>query len=207
MEICRPHQCEYPLSTQCSPYHMWRLGKSETATIVWSDSGPRGGARPSSSGNPLSLAFVKCEDYPCDEDSDRVASEETKNQCDSFESVKFTNKWHPGEVERHDTSHHGPVASSRVDVCRMWNMLTSDTQAMGRVTSAEHKFSKLYQITQSKKKTPIPPHSWSHTRYSPDDPHYGLGRSIRLSLFELRETGDWGCGKQRGPKPPRATRR
>ena len=28
-------------------------------------------------------------------------------------------------------------------------------------------------------------------RYSPDDPHYGLGPSIRLSMFELRETSDW----------------
>jgi len=28
-------------------------------------------------------------------------------------------------------------------------------------------------------------------RYSPDDPYYGLGLSIRLSIFELRETGDW----------------
>ena len=28
-------------------------------------------------------------------------------------------------------------------------------------------------------------------RYSPDDPHTDLGLSIRLSMFELRETGDW----------------
>jgi len=28
-------------------------------------------------------------------------------------------------------------------------------------------------------------------RYSPDDPHYGLGPVQRLSMFELRETGDW----------------
>ena len=28
-------------------------------------------------------------------------------------------------------------------------------------------------------------------RYSSDDPHYGPGLSIRLSMFELRETGDW----------------
>ena len=29
-------------------------------------------------------------------------------------------------------------------------------------------------------------------RYSPDDPYYAdLGLSIRLSMFELRETGDW----------------
>ena len=28
-------------------------------------------------------------------------------------------------------------------------------------------------------------------RYSPDDPHYGPGLSIRLFMFELRETGDW----------------
>ena len=26
--------------------------------------------------------------------------------------------------------------------------------------------------------------------YSPDDPNYGFGLSVRLSLFELRETGD-----------------